>query len=98
MGSTNAQEVYEYDVTDDQIGPVLLNRQSAALTARFGTRLDVKMVANIADRTAYYALFGTGTAAKPCIVHRADAPAGLRVEFNDGTGWKPYLTHKLPIR
>jgi hypothetical protein len=98
MGAINTEEVYEYDVTDDEIGPVLLNRQSAALTARFGSRLDVKRVANVAERSAYYTAFGTGTVARPCIVHRADAVAGLRIEFNDGTGWKTFLTHKEPIR
>ena len=88
MGSVNSQGVYEYDVTDNEIGPVLLNRQSAALTNLFTGRANTVRVANVSQRAAALADHGAPSTSNPLIVFRADAGAGRELEYTtNGTLW-----------
>lgn len=93
MGSVNSMGVYEYDRTDGGIGPTLLNLQASALTAVVSGMLPIKAVATTAARathlTAYVAARGAITSVNPCVVWRADAPAGSNIEYTvDGSTWK----------
>jgi hypothetical protein len=93
MGSVNSMGVYEYDRTDGGIGPTLLNLQASALTAVVSGMLPIKAVATTAARathlTAYVAARGAITSVNPCVVWRADAPAGSNIEYTvDGSTWE----------
>lgn len=95
MGSINSAGIYEYDVTDDEIGPVLLNRQSAALTALQTGRAQTIRVANVSQRAAALASHGTPTTSNPLIVFRADAGPGRELEYTtDGTTWRSLVAEE----
>ena len=93
MGSITIQGIYEYDFTDSQIGPILLNRQSAALTALQTGRAATVKVANVTQRAAALAAHGTPSTSNPLIVFRANAGAGRELEYTtDGSTWRTIVT------
>ena len=93
MATIDSNGVLFYQDSDNFTPPASLNLAQANLSSLLSNSPRFRRVANIAARNALVASIGTAniTPDNPLLVWRADAPAGLQLEFTtNGTTWSVY--------
>ena len=93
MATIDSNGVLFYQDSDNFTPPASLNLAQANLSSLIGNNPRFRRVANITARNALVASIGTSniTLDNPLLVWRADAAAGLQLEYTtDGTVWRQY--------
>ena len=93
MATIDSNGVLFYQDSDNFTPPASLNLAQSNLSSLIGNNTRFRRVANITARNALVASIGTAniTPDNPLLVWRADAAAGLQLEYStNGTTWHTY--------
>ena len=93
MATIDSNGVLFYQDSDNFTPPASLNLAQSNLSSLIGNNTRFRRVANITARNALVASIGTAniTPDNPLLVWRADAAAGLQLEYTtNGTIWRQY--------